>query len=253
MNGRTIAATAMEEILNTFPDDQIPAPVKARFASYCRHLDNLGLLDEKTQEVFIDEDNLRRMLKEHFPPEFEEECVTRLREIPDSKLLSKENRPRGQDKLTPIPWQALAGRVEALRPSTSPLSFEDFGGSAGRQRPFTAEEIRLAVKKRFPEIPDAMADPESFSRKIEDFVHGRGNAELTAIPGDIWDCMVRNLGWWGAMSVFVVVGAAIAAISLASGGLATAAAWSVFWALTSFGLAGSTLTLVGNCILNPWR
>jgi hypothetical protein len=68
-------------------------------------------------------------------------------------------------------------------------------------------------------------------------------------PDGLWDCLVSNLGFWGAVGALIFVAAVIASIDaaiVASGGVIGGEAfWSAYWsALAGFGIAGAVLWVI---------
>src|SRR5205823_2459519 len=74
-----------------------------------KHMNGLGKLDEKANEVFFDEAAFRSMLsdfKDYLPPGFEDGYIARMKALPDNRLDGRQ--------LKPIKWNELAGYVPAL-------------------------------------------------------------------------------------------------------------------------------------------
>src|SRR5687768_7428085 len=102
-------STTMKRQLEAFIDQAPPGyfdpklqkhlpKIKQRLLKMADLIDDLGLLDEQTQEVYINENSLRRLVKEA-SPEAEEGVLARLSEFPDSRLT------RGRKGMRSIPWE----------------------------------------------------------------------------------------------------------------------------------------------------
>lgn len=228
---------------------ELPPAARARCLRVARGMDQLGRLDERTGEVFVDEDALRRLLRE-VAPGTEARTVAALKRLPGSHL-----RDVGADaeQIRRIDWATVAQRAD------------DFDGGPderflqlGAKPPATMGEVRQAVKRLSPGAPDEAFDPKELHRRVQQLADQLAAAEAAdvtaeAVSGSVWDCIVRHLGWWAAICLGITLGAALAAVSLATGGTATvAAAWLIFWILSGFGWGAATVTVIGNCIINPY-
>lgn len=223
------------EVLDGLPAGFVPDDVRKRIGAFARQLDELGKLG--ADGPAIDEAALRRLLADA-PTDFVDHTITALRELPDARLADGG---AGGEK---APWFAVAEQVEVFHPKPR-ASFRDLGLSSSDHA-----DVRKKLEQHFPDIPDQYLDPDVLLPRIKGLVEGTAT-DAESIPSSLWDCLVRHLGWWAAAGLVVVVGAALVAISIATGGAGTAAAWTVFWILIGFGLGGDTLVWVGNCILNP--
>jgi hypothetical protein len=146
----------------------------------------------------------------------------------------------------------LAERVDAFEPSPA-ATF----GELKLTESSSTQELTKAVKKRFAEVPAGFIEPETLLPRLEEMVkqeRAQETLQAAALPSNIWDCLVRKLGWWAAIGIAAVLAAGLVALSLstaAGGPLGTAAAWTLFYWLMGISLGAWTLTVVGNCILNP--
>jgi hypothetical protein len=234
-------ATRLDERLEQSPFAAESSELKEPLLDLARGVDELGRLDEASQQVFIDETGLRGLLRAHFPPEFEDPCVTVLRESPGSRLVGAMDKST-IETMRPVYWQVVAANAEGFA-----STLEAALGSLDLTVSSTTEELRKAVQRRMPTL-----DPEQLTRRVNEIVTTQGavtSREATA-PADlasVWDCCLRHLGWWGLAAVVVVLGAWWVAAA-ATGGFA----WGLFWWLVLAGLVGDTLVTVFNCILNPF-
>jgi len=253
MNDEAAQNQGFAQVLEGIHPKHLTPAAKKRFAQLARRLDDLGRRDKDSQQVFVDETALRTLLHEFYPPEFEERCIAEMRTFPDSRLMSSTDVERG--KMIPIRWQALCTQVGLLTGEPDP-AFKDRLNKVSK-----VEDIRQAVKQHFPDIPDEMFDPQMVTQRVQQIVGSPAQTEertMTAAAlssaSQVFDCVMRNLGWWAAFALLTIIGAALVAISVATGGTATVpAAWVIFWILTGFGLAAGTIAIIGNCIINPWR
>jgi hypothetical protein len=232
----------LEEALEGIPPDRL---------RWARGLDDLGLIDTDSQEIYVSETKLRKLLRGGlFPPEFEDRCVRKLSELPGSKLVKQRDDDNEGDKMRSIRWQELANRAGLFDEAPPDPEYK-----VPLNKTSNMAEVRRVVKQRFRDVPDGMFDHETLSPRIREVVEAPADAptEAEASFWPVWDCVVRHLGWWAAFGLFSILGAALVAISIVTAGTATVAAgWVVFWILSAFGLGAGTVAVVGNCILNPY-
>jgi hypothetical protein len=234
-------ALALDEILEQSSFAAESSELKESLLELARGLDGLGRLDDASRQVFIDETSLRGLLRTHFPPEFEDLYVRVLKEAPGSRLLDAMTKS-AIEATRPVYWQVVAANAEGFAPT-----LEAALGSLGLTASSTTEELRKAIQQRMPTL-----DPDLVTRRVQELVTAQiapTSREATA-PDDlasVWDCCLRHLGWWGLAAVIVVLGAVLAAAA-ATGGFA----WGLFWVLVAAGLALDTVTIVLNCIIDPF-
>lgn len=133
---------------------------KQRFSKIADLIDDLGRLDERTQEVYVDEKSLRKLLRETSPGS-EEPVLAQLKRFPGSKLSD-----RG-DGMKKIPWETLA---ERMKPQIAPV---DANPIAVGQYP-TFDEIRSGVRGRYPNIPEKAFEAEDINRAFQIGYSGAG-------------------------------------------------------------------------------
>jgi hypothetical protein len=117
-------------------------------------------LDERTQEVYVDEKSLRKLLRETSPGS-EEPVLAQLKRFPGSKLTD-----RG-DGMKKIPWETLA---ERMKPQIVPV---DANPIAVGQYP-TFDEIRSGVRGRYPNIPEKAFEAEDMNRAFKAAIQAPG-------------------------------------------------------------------------------
>lgn len=238
----------LTSILLGVPDDYISPEGRVRLGNLLQAMDELGRLDQETQEVSIDEASLHRLASEFITPQFATNYITHLKMLADSRLTSDMDPAK---KLTPISWLTLAGRTKVFAPLADPLAALD---GLGISQFSPGEEIRKAVQTRFPDIPNVMFDPQALKREVDSIIQSQveGTPEAATRPlaswGSILECCEARLPWWEITAAIVLIGAALIALAL-SGGI-----WSLFWpvfiSMASAGVSLSILVVVGNCALN---
>jgi hypothetical protein len=214
------------------PQERIPAEARKDYPKLTRHvlkiaglIDDLGRLDEQSQEVRIDENSLRKLVRE-VAPGSEDAIVEKLRGVPGSNLV------KSGKGLKPISWEALTERMAPRLPQVGMLSAE-----AARLTAYSSlADIRAAVQAQAPGFPaDAAFDMETLNSRCKAALAGAAESEPapTALPGNVWDCMVRNLGFWGAVAAvaLAVLVVSIVAFILAVWGPTIIFAYELFWGL----------------------
>jgi hypothetical protein len=195
---------------------------KQRLFKLAELIDDLGRLDERSQEVFVDENSLRKLVRE-VSPGSEDAVVEKIREIPGSKMR------KGSTGMKPIPWETLSERLSPTMPKAPP---------AGRQLgPYSKfDEIRGVVKQQFPDIPDDAFEPDKLKNRFQGVLAAPGTTvgAQVEVPTDVWDCMVRTFGFWGAVGLVAAAAICIAAFIIVSAAFAGEIAplipfWDMFW------------------------
>ena len=246
----------LEELIDKAPPGHFHPKVKEKLSDVQKRvvkvaemMEDLGLSDDRTNEVYVDENSLRKLLKEASPGS-EDAVIAALKRIPGSKLATA-----GPGKRK-IPWDNLAKRMPRMERSRE---------AAVELNPYSSfEEIRQAVQQKFPDVQDDTFQPKALDDAFRKALEAPRAAE-EALPGDIWNCMVRHFGWWGAI-MLVTTAAVIIAVVLALlaiwaspiliGGTAFwGVFWLAFWAAVPPGiLAGTGLATIGiivRCVANP--
>jgi hypothetical protein len=246
----------LEKALDGIPGHLAREKVMKPLRRLCQAMDEVGRLDEEGN-VFVEEDALRRSLKRFLPHSAADGFVSSLKELPDHRLV----RERDQEKrLRPIVWLALAERVEGFEARSS-WTFRELRLTASSQD----EDVVEAGRRAFPEIPATFFNPKTLTPRLEELVreeesrHAEGlelaELETESLPGGIFDCLVRHLGWWAALTLVLVAAAAIIALSLAmgpTGAILIAKFWYLFSILAGVFVGSWTVVVVGTCVLNPW-
>ena len=140
---------------------------KQRLSKIADLIDDLGRLDECTQEVYVDENSLRKLLRETSPGS-EEPVLAQLKRFPGSKLTD-----RG-DGMKKIPWETLP--VDA-----NPIAVGQYP---------TFDEIRSGVRGRYPNIPEKAFEAEDMNRAFKAAIQAPGAVgEGEGLGRNFLDCM----------------------------------------------------------------
>ena len=254
--------------LDRIPDEKLPPKLRARLAKLNQMMDGLGLLDEESQEIHVHGGNLRKLLREHLPPEVSDQYLDRLKGLPGGRFAidAGEGAPEGK-KMKPVAWEVVVSRE--IKGGPIPPGLSDSS---------TGDEIRRAVQKVAPNIPDEIFEPTALCRGLElsaGLTASSPAVHSGAVAPGVWECVVSNLGFWTAVllvgvmiaasialaAAIVVVGPVAAGVGAAGavvitvGGTMGALFWAVFWgwftSLIGFAVAGSVLTVIIACLLNP--
>jgi hypothetical protein len=256
-------ATRVDEVWAEIPAHLTHPELRKRAVRFAKRMDSLARLNVQSQEVYVDEAGFRALLKESVSPQTGDRLVSMLKSLPDSRFVSTaESGGKKQATLTTIGWLDLARRVKGPK-SASDMPLKHLGLTASS----TPEDFRAALQQHYPEIPDRVFElgPE-LENVLQSLVESLPSA--TAQPrksstglqsptssinlGAIWDCLLKNLGWWGL--VFAVA-AIIAYLWFVSGCavlvVAPPAAAACFWLAIGLGIAllgVGTFTIVFDCL-----
>jgi hypothetical protein len=206
---------------------------KKRLIELIADLDDVGRLDPESNELYVDEGSLRKLLKKHGSKEFEEQAMTHLQRWQGSRLSNLSGAAAGANgiaaaRLVPIRWEALVGRVDELRPAPdATLAALQLNASS------TEDEVNRAIKARFPNMPDRLFEQDRL-RRVATIVAGSGAPTSTAAPNvnsvrtDFWSCLVDNMGFWAALAALTICLAITIAFfaALGPGGVFV---WAIFW------------------------
>jgi hypothetical protein len=184
------------EVIDRAPPDyfdpklkrQLPE-VKRRISKLADLIDDLGRLDETTGEVFVDENSLRKVLREASAGS-EDAVIERLRQFPDQKLI------RGRQGLKPIPGETLAERIDPYRGS------REVDVNRRLSSYSSLEEFRQEVRRQSPHIPSETFDGETLYHQFKAILDAPG---LTSRGPSHWDCIVGKVGWFVAPMVAVII------------------------------------------------
>jgi len=122
----------LDEVLQQTPlGTEIPK-LREPLLGLARSLDGLGRLNEGSQQVFLHEMSLRALLRAHFPPEFEDRCVTGLGKLPGSKLIDTKDTV-SHETMKAVPWRVVAAKAKGFAP-TLDAAMEGLGLTASSSR-----------------------------------------------------------------------------------------------------------------------
>jgi hypothetical protein len=219
--------------------------VKQRLSKAAALMDDLGLRDDRSGEVYVDENSLRKLVKEASPGS-EDGVIEWLKRIPGSKLT------KGGHGMQKIQWEVLAEKIRL--PQTS--------GPEAAPGPYASfEEIRRAVKQGRPDIPDDAFEPDTLQRAskavLEAPAHTRAAETGAALPDAAWNCMVRKIGFWGALTLvalaFLIIQVMAVLIVMAIP-IVSLTFWSFMWLYVTavFPLVAIRyVQIIVGCITNP--
>jgi hypothetical protein len=113
--------------------------------------------------------------------------------------------------------------------------------------------------EQFPAISENAFEPEALNRACKAALEAPGAVDgvaADAMPNYVWDCMVRHLGFFGAISF---LGVAVTVVTLFAMALAYSFSpiGSAYWATLSIFIAVMSLNsqyyawAIGRCVTNP--
>ena len=218
----------IDVIADEVPERVLGAAAKRRLRKLARALDEVGRLDEESGEVLLYEPALKRFLedRELLPEAVGRNAVAALRNPDAEKALTKE------DKGKRLSWGELVERAGGPKPD------RDLGFRAlGLRESSSEEEMREAVKRNYPDLPQEAFEGDELRRRIEAVLREDAQPRkgaVTAVPRDAalwWDCVTRSLGgFW----IWILAGALVAFLAALPNvwlGVILAGAWLGFWAL----------------------
>ncbi len=220
----------IEDVLDLIPREFADPAVRRRLRKLTQLLDELAAEDENKAAI-VDEDTVLRIVRDRdiFPPEIQDRVQRELKAHLGTKL-----KKRGTGRH--LTWRELEGRDTPIKPV--PL---DTLRKMGIDASATGDQVRAALRKNFPDIPDFWLDadaPRIRETALEALQHNRS----------VWDCCVAHLGYWAAVVIFAAVGAFLI-VGTATG------PWGIplaVWLISVLGFG--TAVIVLNCVKNPnWQ
>jgi hypothetical protein len=215
------------DLVDLFSEQVAEPQSLQRMRHLARNLDELFFLEE-SGELAIDRDALMKIGRDNgiVPPEHQDRVI---RET--EKHLGPKVKPKGAADY--VAWCEAARLGLPIQPVPAATL-----RAAGISKSVSVDDARLILRQQYPDIPSFWLDADA--ALIRDTT-----VKALAHNQTVWDCAVRNLGFWGAMAVFAAVG------SLLIVGTATGP-WGVPLAIFLIGvLGGTTATIVLNCLANP--
>ena len=159
----------------------------------------MAYADDRSNEVYVDERRLRRMLAE-YPTKsnkpFVDQFVREFKGQPGGERIRE-----GVQGARAIPWHEFRRRVGAEEVSPQE-TLEGWGLNAAS----TDEDFRRAVKKRYPDYPDHLLEPGAFGR-----VSRRSFEKLAAVTegteaervdwSSFFRCLLQSWPLWVVMAL----------------------------------------------------
>ena len=244
--------------LDTLPNHLIPPQQKQRLHRLNQHLDLLGRIDQESNEVFMDETELRRLIKDfakQFPAGSEDQVIAALKALPGQKLASPTD--ANYRKLKAVSWSELGNAIpvfnQSLQADTQMPRFSEAS---------SVDDLKTELHRLIPNISDSTLEPDTFTQIVErasnSLVRSAGAPGVTAAAnvGDVLNCFVRKWGWWGAaiaVAVLIAVGTALGLI----GPFTVVVAGITLGVVSGYAIAaiiagGGAAAVMILCILNPF-
>lgn len=218
----------LTSIFKHFPDNLLDKETLRKLNALSNELDTVFFLDD-SGELAADRDAVIRIAKGNMllAPDLHEIAL-----LESAKHLGRHLKKK-KDTGRPLTWREAATHGVPI----APLS-DDEQRALGIKETDTEEDLRSLFARRFPEINQVWFGPAKPSVKedvFRKFAHNR----------TVWDCVVAQVGYWGALAVFAAAGSVIIILTASGGFLLPLATFLI----SVLGLG--TATIVLNCILNP--
>jgi hypothetical protein len=218
---------ALSDVVDLLPEELGEPKVRQRLQKFTKELDKLLFLDE-SGTLSIDPDALTKAAHntDFFPPE-----VQALIARETEKHLGGRAKARGKGRR--VSWRDAARQAIVIQPGSAEALRE-----LGIDGSTPVDKARRIVRKQYPEIPNFCLDADAVTIR-ETVIRALAHNQT------VWDCVVRHLGYWGALAVFAALGG-ILIVGTATG------PWGLPLAIWLIGvLGGGTAAIVLNCVLNP--
>ena len=218
----------LTSIFQLLPDNMLEKETLQKLNALSNELDTVFFLDD-SGELAADRDAVIRIAKANMllAPDLHEIALLESAKHLGSRLKKKKGTGR------PLTWREAATHGVPI----APLS-DDEQRALGIKKTHSEEDLRSLFAQQFPEINKVWFGPSNPSVKEDVFRNFARNRT-------VWDCVVAQVGFWGAVAVFAAAGSVIIILT-ASGGFLMPL---VTFLISVLGLA--TATAVLNCILNP--
>jgi hypothetical protein len=243
MNGKS-----HESLLESAVPPQLLTPdLKNSLRKAGAQIDKLGLIDPQTNEIYLNEKNIRDALRNLASESAVQRLLDRLKTSPDANRLVAAH-DIARKKLQPIAMLELASKV----PNFQPLS--DFTyQSLGVNERSSEDEIKNALKGRFPVITDMWFDVETLKQKISQALEkpsAAGGITPQASVGDVIACWGRYFPFWVVLTITSVLGVYMGLIAISAGGF-IAVLGIIFALLSAASFGAGTINIIVRCIENP--
>ncbi len=220
-------------LLSLVPAGAINDAALTKLKALSENLDTL-MLRSSQGDFAVDKDALCAMAEAYLPRDLARALMARfVAEFPER--LSPD-----ADSFTNVDWGTFASTTpDLLQPTAADLTTAGLSPSPDAAAFLDWMELRygrqIAAAERL--------DQESVDAIITKLASGVVSPQTST--SDLWTCLVRHLGWWGALGVFSALGAVLIILT-ATGGIT---APLVIWLVATFG--GGTATIIIDCAINP--
>lgn len=217
----------LTSIFKHCPDNLLDKETFRKLNALSNELDNIFFLDD-SGELAADRDAVIRIAKTNMllAPDLHEIAL-----LESAKHLGRRLKRKGTGR--PLTWREAATHGVPIAPLSDTEQH-----ALGIKKTDTEEDIRSLFAQQFPEINKVWfgpAKPSVTEDVFRNLAHNR----------TVWDCVVAQIGYWGALAAFAAAGSVIIILT-ASGGFLLPLVTFLF-AVLGFG----TATIVLNCVLNP--
>jgi hypothetical protein len=227
-------------LLNRISGDTIEPAVLQGLQAFAQAHDSLVVLAPEGGAPAVQQQSLEGFLRDHFPGSFAASALARFRREEGGHLT-------GDQSLRHANWADLAGHGAPIAPpSDSDLDTTGLGHRPhrGQVESWLAQHhgaLAQSASRLTREQVSALVNQISSSPAA-------GGSAITdeASAGDFWNCLVRHLGWWGALAVFSALGAALIILT----GTGPIGLPLTIWLIGTFG--GGTAVIILNCAINPF-
>lgn len=220
------ATTPLQNLLDLIPDEFGDSAIRQRLRKLTQDLDELIVIDEKSQQVTADQRIAQQILRENFPADLQDRIQGELKSHLQEKL-----KDRGNDRV--LHWREAAGHGMPF----DPVAIEELR-SLGIGASSSSNDVRRILREHYPGILESVLDADSVQLRevmIRALSHNR----------TVWDCCVAHLGVWATIAIFAVAGGFLI-VGTATG------PWGIPLAIWLIGLlGGATAMIVLNCVMNP--
>jgi hypothetical protein len=203
MNTQRKQSPALQSVLSKSPIfSQVEGPGHKNLIQTLQGLDKLFVMNEKTQEIFVDESAFHKLVSSTVSPEFTETCVAHLKSFKGEEIFLPSKQKSSH--LLSVSWLDSANHAKLIQ-SLPESYFDTFVGITSSS---SEEEIRLALEPIIPNIPKEFWEKETFERAIQKLVQSSATP-LTAVSDNyfsrVFACFERTLGYWGALAAMGVI------------------------------------------------
>jgi hypothetical protein len=203
MNTQPKQSPALQSVVSKIPIfSQVHGPGKKKLIQALEGLDKLFVMNEKSQEIFVDESTFHKLVSSTVSPEFAETYVAHLKSFEAEKIFLPPKQKSSH--LVSINWLDSANHTKFIQP----LPESVFDAFVGITPSSSEEEIRLALEPIIPNIPKEFWEKETFERAIQKLVQSSASP-LTAVSDNYsssaFACFEKTLGYWGAFAAMGVI------------------------------------------------